>query len=247
MGGGRRVGRCREWAFAASAVCVALLCSFAFFAMMPDLKSRALPESSLSAFAEVRFEQPTGDALSVGVEELSDFSPLFLPTQWNYGRRPPSLSQEGLAEPRSRQAGICRGSRGFVAHIGKERARSGEDWTFPLHNAQLLFQFRKERRRGASGPEERADKGGGHVERANGCQRIRRRAYRRDNDFAGGISGGRFRRRGRWASAAFEKLRIGGERFGNCGVYREEGGFARPWERAVQSRVYFLTAQRGEN
>lgn len=99
MGGGRKIGSRREWAFAASAVCVALLCSFAFFAVMPDLKSRALPESSLSAFAEVRFEQPTGDASSVGVEELSDFSPLFLPTRWNYGRRPPSLSQEGLAEP----------------------------------------------------------------------------------------------------------------------------------------------------
>ena len=128
MGGGRKVGSRREWAFAASAVCVALLCSFAFFAVMPDLKSRALPESSLSAFAEVRFEQPTGDALSVGVEELSDFSPLFLPTRWNYGRRPPSLSQEGLAEPGAARPAYAAALGDSSLILGKnelEAARTG--------------------------------------------------------------------------------------------------------------------------
>ncbi len=99
MGGGRKVGKPGEWAFAASAVCAALLCALAFFALMPDLKSRALPESSLSAFAEVRLGNVSGDASSVGVEELSDFSPLFLPTRWNYGRGRHSPEPESIAEP----------------------------------------------------------------------------------------------------------------------------------------------------
>ena len=128
MKGGRKVRESSGRAFAAFALCAALACAAAFFAFMPDLQFGALPESRLSAFAEVRLDPP-GDGSSVGVEELSDFSPLFLPTRWNYGRRRPySPAPESPAEPAAARPAYAEALEDSSLVLGKnelEAARTG--------------------------------------------------------------------------------------------------------------------------
>ena len=57
----------------------------AFFYYLPDEKFEPLPQGGFRAFAEVRTDEKSATAADfVGVEELSDFAPIFLPTRWNY-------------------------------------------------------------------------------------------------------------------------------------------------------------------
>jgi len=75
--GGARFGVCT--CLAAAAVVAA------FFYYLPDEKFEPLPQGGFRAFAEVRTDEKSAKAADfVGVEELSDFAPIFLPTRWNY-------------------------------------------------------------------------------------------------------------------------------------------------------------------
>lgn len=57
----------------------------AFFYYLPDEKFEPLPQGGFRAFAEVRTDEKSAKAADfVGIEELSDFAPIFLPTRWNY-------------------------------------------------------------------------------------------------------------------------------------------------------------------
>lgn len=130
MGGGRRAEKPGEWAFAAIAVCAALFCASAFFALMPDLKPVKLPKDGFSAFIEVRTDSLSGGGSAVGVEELSDFSPLFLPTRWNYGKRPLDLSSARIAEPKAVRPSYAEALRDSAFVLGRDEIESARTGLF---------------------------------------------------------------------------------------------------------------------
>ena len=72
---------------AAISAASAALCA-AFFAFMPDVSIKPVPENKAAAFAE--FSRETSAASEIGARDLNDYAPLFIPTKWNCApARPP--------------------------------------------------------------------------------------------------------------------------------------------------------------
>ena len=71
--------------YAVAAILTSVACVGAFVYFLPDVKPELLPGSRLNTFVKIR-DEIGGENAEIGVDELSDYSPLFLPTRWNYGR-----------------------------------------------------------------------------------------------------------------------------------------------------------------
>lgn len=65
---------------AAISAASAALCA-AFFAFMPDVSIKPVPENKTAAFAE--FSRESAASSEIGARDLNDYAPLFIPTKWN--------------------------------------------------------------------------------------------------------------------------------------------------------------------
>ena len=89
--------------YAVVSVITASACVGAFIYFLPDAKPELLPGSNLNTFVKIRDKVEEENA-EIGVDELSDYSPLFLPTRWNYGRDAYSPDYKSMSEPKAIKA-----------------------------------------------------------------------------------------------------------------------------------------------
>lgn len=89
--------------YAVAAILTSVACVGAFVYFLPDVKPELLPDSRLNTFVKIR-DEIGGKNAEIGVDELSDYSPLFLPTRWNYGRNAYSPDYKSMSEPKAIRA-----------------------------------------------------------------------------------------------------------------------------------------------
>lgn len=89
--------------YAVVSVITASACVGAFIYFLPDAKPELLPGSNLNTFVKIRDKEEVEND-EIGVDELSDYSPLFLPTRWNYGRDAYSPDYKSMSEPKAIKA-----------------------------------------------------------------------------------------------------------------------------------------------
>lgn len=89
--------------YAVVSVITASACVGAFIYFLPDAKPELLPGSNLNTFVKIR-DKVEVENDEIGVDELSDYSPLFLPTRWNYGRDAYSPDYKSMSEPKAIKA-----------------------------------------------------------------------------------------------------------------------------------------------
>ena len=76
--------------------CISIACALALLTFFPDMDPKAKFPESFNAAIHITADGENADDGEISIDELLDYSPMFVTTRWNYSRRQPPPKSEIL-------------------------------------------------------------------------------------------------------------------------------------------------------